>query len=431
MTASEVPGLEPVLEASRPLTERFHASGHRLFLVGGVVRDHLAGRPDPAADLDCTTDARPAEIKAVVGPIAEAMWTQGERFGTIGCVVAGRSYEITTHRAESYDPGSRKPTVVFGDRIADDLARRDFTVNAMAVDLADGRLVDPHLGRSDLVSRTLRTPLDPSVSFTDDPLRMLRAARFVAGHGLTPVPELVRSVMVLGDRLAIVSVERVRDELEKLLLLAEPAPGLAFLAEVGLWERILPEPPATEVDVLGRLVGAVMARAAERWAALFVGRESVARERLAALRPSKSLLAEVDNLLSALEGFGPPATIAAELLRRRVHDPRPPGHDLDRELAFARAVRRGLGEPTDALDRFEHALHELRRHEDIESLSPPFDGEAVMAGLELEPGPEVGRALELAWDLVFERGPLSAAEAWPLLRARWGAAAGAETRGDR
>ena len=180
---------------------------------------------------------------------ADAVWTQGERFGTIGVKRGERSFEITTHRAEAYQPDSRKPAVVYSDAIEADLSRRDFTVNAMALTLPDPELVDPFDGSSDLlVHRRLRTPLSPDESFTDDPLRMLRAARFIAGYGLTPEPELVDAVRRLRHRLEIVSAERIRDELDKLIVVDDPTAGLWFLYETGLFDEFMPEIPGLRLE---------------------------------------------------------------------------------------------------------------------------------------------------------------------------------------
>jgi poly(A) polymerase len=235
---------EPVLRELSPLAERFHAAGHRLYLVGGTVRDLLVDSGKTDFDLDLTTDARPPEIKACLEGWADAIWTQGEKFGTIGAhkvnpeTGATRPYEITTFRAEAYTDDSRKPQVVFADEIEADLARRDFTVNAMALELtgddsgaaaAMPTLVDPFHGARDLATKTLRTPLGPEVSFSDDPLRMLRAARFIARYQLQPTVELVAAVKEMSNRLEIVSAERVRDELDKLMVVDHPTAGLWFL----------------------------------------------------------------------------------------------------------------------------------------------------------------------------------------------------------
>ena len=216
----------PLVEATAGLAERFSAAGRSLYLVGGSVRDALIEAPgshpgpgDADFDFDLTTDARPDEIEALVAGWADAVWTPGKRFGTIGARHAGRRYEITTHRAEAYRPDSRKPDVTFGDDVERDLSRRDFTVNAMALALPAMTLVDPFNGIADLAAGRLRTPLEPDVSFGDDPLRMLRAARFSAGYGLKPDPALVDAVRRGHHRLDIVSAERIRDELDKLVVL--------------------------------------------------------------------------------------------------------------------------------------------------------------------------------------------------------------------
>ncbi|HEV2069871.1 MAG TPA: CCA tRNA nucleotidyltransferase, partial [Acidimicrobiales bacterium] len=222
--------LAPVLDEVRPLAERLAAGGHRAYLVGGTVRDLLLGRDLESVDFDLTTDARPDDIEQVVRGWADAVWTQGKRFGTIGCRKDGRDFEITTHRAEAYRPDSRKPDVRFADAVEADLSRRDFTVNAMALRVGptageagdEPQLVDPFGGATDLAAGRLRTPLSPGESFTDDPLRMLRAARFIAAHGLAPEPELVETVRHLHPRLEVVSAERIRDELDKLLVVERP-----------------------------------------------------------------------------------------------------------------------------------------------------------------------------------------------------------------
>ncbi|MBA3266877.1 MAG: CCA tRNA nucleotidyltransferase, partial [Acidimicrobiia bacterium] len=238
----------PLLDEIQPLAARFTAIGHRIYLVGGSVRDAILGRPLDEIDLDFTTDARPDAIQRIVGPWADAVWTQGKRFGTIGAARGGREYEITTHRAEAYAPDSRKPEVAFADAVEVDLSRRDFTVNAMALSLPDLDLVDPFGGVADLSALRLRTPLAPEDSFGDDPLRMLRAARFIAGYDLVPEPELVAAVRSMRSRMEIVSPERIRDELDKLLVVKVPSPGLWFLVETGLAEEFLPEIPALGLE---------------------------------------------------------------------------------------------------------------------------------------------------------------------------------------
>ena len=196
----------PVLAELAEVSELFRAADKRLYLVGGTVRDLLGGHASTAIDFDATTNARPDEIKRLLSGWADAIWTQGEKFGTIGARKGDRVYEITTHRAEAYHPDTRKPDVEFSDAIEIDLSRRDFTINAMALELTSDSptLVDPFNGASDLMTRTLRTPLDPDISFSDDPLRMIRAARFIARFNMNPVPELVEAVKQYKDRLEIV-----------------------------------------------------------------------------------------------------------------------------------------------------------------------------------------------------------------------------------
>ena len=415
MTAASADALSAALEASSGLARLFGAAGHRLYLVGGVVREAFAGRFVAGADLDCTTDARPAMVRRIVAGAATSLWTQGERFGTIGCVVDGQAFEITTHRAECYDPHSRKPVVAFGDDVEQDLARRDFTVNAMAVDTADGRLLDPHGGRQDLAARLLRTPLDPAVSFGDDPLRMLRAARFVASHGLDPDDAVVASVRAMGERLQIVSVERVRDEFEKLLLLDTPSEGLHFLFRTGLIEQVLPRVAGRDPAALGRVAAAVPAEPASRWASLFVQDPAEAAEsQLRGLRCSTPLTLAAAGLLKAREMLQQAGTGPAAVRRLVFACPVP----VDAALEFASAVAAATGEPEEPLRGFASALHELRRREDVDDPVLPVDGHGVMAALGLEPGPEVGRALAFLRELTFDEGPLSRVEAVDALR-RW------------
>jgi poly(A) polymerase len=239
----------PVLEESQPLTDRFRGAGHRLFLVGGTVRDLILGAESDGVsgeiDFDFTTDARPDEIKRALSGWADSVWTQGERFGTIGAARDGRRYEITTHRAEAYHPDSRKPDVAFSDDIAADLSRRDFTINAMALELTSPTptLVDPFHGAEDLARHVLRTPIGPDESFSDDPLRMLRAARFIARHRMEPEPGLTEAVTAMADRLSIVSAERIRDELDKLMVTPHPSAGLWFCVDTGPRRPFLPELP--------------------------------------------------------------------------------------------------------------------------------------------------------------------------------------------
>ena len=415
MTRPPPEALAAALSAASGLAQLFAAAGHRLYLVGGVVREAASGRFLSGADLDCTTDARPATVRRIVSGAATSLWTQGERFGTIGCVVDGQAFEITTHRAERYEMHSRKPVVVFGDDVTEDLARRDFTVNAMAVDTADGSLLDPHGGRDDLMAGVLRTPLDPSVSFGDDPLRMLRAARFIASHGLVPDDALLDAVRAMGDRLGIVSVERVRDEFEKLLLLDDPSDGFRFLFHTGLIERVLGDLARHDPTELGRLAASVAAEPAARWASLFVRESAEATAAcLRGLRCSTALTSAAAGLVEARAQLATTGSSPSQV-RRLVYGC---AVGVDAALAFARATAVASREPRRGLDAFAETLAKLRQSEDVDNFALPVDGGDVMAVLGLEPGPEVGRVLSFLRELTFEEGPMSKAEAMEAMRRR-------------
>ena len=243
---SAVAELMRIAPVADDLGRRFAAAGHRLYLVGGSVRDALLGRLGD--DLDFATDALPDEVLAVVSGWGTT-WDTGRAFGTNGVARGGVRCEITTFRAESYDPASRKPEVVYGDSLDTDLVRRDFTVNAMAVALPDHEFVDPHGGLRDLAQGVLRTPGTPEESFGDDPLRMMRAARFASQLGFTPVPEVVAAMAGMAERLQIVSAERVQGELSKLLLGRDPVRGLMLMVDTGLAEQVLPELPAMRLAI--------------------------------------------------------------------------------------------------------------------------------------------------------------------------------------
>lgn len=449
--------VQPLLDETRPLAERFAAAGHRLYLVGGIVRDLLLGRElGEPLDLDFTTDATPAETKAILDGWADALWTQGERFGTIGAKVQGRTLEITTHRAEAYDPESRKPDVEFSTDITSDLSRRDFTVNSMALALPEPELIDPFGGAADLAAGVLRTPLAPDVSFSDDPLRMLRAARFVAGYGLVPEPALVEAVEAMAERIDIVSRERVRDELDKLLVVEDPSAGLWFLVDTGLMERFLPELPAMRLeqdpihrhkDVLTHTIAVVAKTRPERLvrlAALFhdVGKPGtraigpkgvsfhhhevvgarITRERMRALKYSNDDVQAVSQLVYLhlrFHTYRMGWTDSA--VRRFVRDA---GPLLDELIELTRCDcttrnQRKAEQLARRMDELEARIEELRAQEELAAIRPDLDGKAVMDLLGLPPGPEVGRALDFLLEERLEHGPLAPEEAEARLRAWW------------
>jgi poly(A) polymerase len=459
--------LRPVLDVTLPVAERFVAEGQRVYLVGGTVRDAIAGRPggaepDETVDIDLTTTALPDDIERIVRPLAEAVWTQGKRFGTIGAMISGRRFEITTHRAEAYDPDSRKPEVAFGDSVVDDLSRRDFTVNAMALSLPALDMVDPFDGLADLAARLLRTPLDPGVSFSDDPLRMLRAARFIAGYDLVPDETLLASISELRDRLAIVSAERIREELDKLIVLPSPSAGLWFLVRTGLAELFLPELPALELqqdpvhrhkDVLAHTIAVVEKTSPDkilRLAALFhdvgkprtrhVGPDGVSfhhhdvvgarmtRERMTALRYPSVEIDQVSELVRLHLRFHTYALGWTDSAVRRYV--REAGDLLDRlnELTRCDCTTRNADKAralNKRMDELEERVGVLREREELDSIRPELDGVAVMAELGLKPGPEVGEALRFLLQVRLDEGLVGDEEIRRRLHEWWeGRAAG-------
>ena len=459
----------PVLQEMEPLAAAFRQAGHRLYLVGGTVRDLLLGdeaQPLDQMDFDSTTTALPEETKKIVAPLADAVWTQGERFGTIGLRIGQRIHEITTHRAEAYDPDSRKPEVRYSTDITQDLSRRDFTINAMALELTadEPTLVDPFGGAADLMTRTLRTPLSPEESFSDDPLRMMRAARFVAQLQVTPDPALVAAVSEMGGRMSIVSMERVRAELDKLMTADHPAPGLWFLIDTGLVDTFFPEirmmrleqdPIHRHKDVLTHTIAVVENVRPDahpdfdfrltRLAALFhdIGKPKtrgyrngkgvtfhhhevvgarMTRDRMRALKyPNEDVQAvtELVNLHLRFHTYQMGWTDSA--VRRYVRDAGPLLNELNvltrcdcttrNEKKAAVLARR--------MDELESRIADLGAKEELASLRPEIDGTRVMELLGLPAGPAVGAALEFLMDIRLEEGLIGQEEAVARLEAWW------------
>ncbi len=405
--------LPAVAEEVKPLAERFDAVGHRAYLVGGVVRDLWLDRePGEGIDLDLTTDADPATIKRIVDPVADALWLQGERFGTTGARIAGRDYEITTHRSEAYTPDSRKPDVAFATAVETDLSRRDFTVNAMAIRVPSLELIDPFGGADDLATARLATPLDPEISFVDDPLRMMRAARFAAGYALTPAPELVAAMEAFGERLDIVSAERIREELDKLLVLPEPGPGMALLERTGLLGRIAPEIAAATLEVRSRAVVGLAGRADIRLCAYLFGADVEAvRGRLSALRYSNDRRRDTIGTLIAAEQLVSGDVDHDPFVRRWVAAA---GAVSDDAVALVAAlVDDGLA----LAERFRARAVEM--HDDLADLDGPLSGSEVIEVLGVDQGPDIGRALAHLQELRFELGPMSPADAKSHLDRWW------------
>jgi poly(A) polymerase len=472
----------PVLAEIAPLAERFAASGHRLYLVGGPVRDLLVGDGGVHQDLDFTTDARPAEIKQMLAGWADALWTQGEKFGTIGAKQGDRTYEITTFRAESYADDSRKPHVTFADEIETDLSRRDFTLNAMALEvtgLAAGAaptLIDPFGGAADLIGKVLRTPLGPEISFSDDPLRMLRAARFIARLELTPTPELVAAVAALRGRLAIVSPERIRDEFDKLMTLDRPGAGLWFLYDTGLSDEFLPELSAMRLehdpihrhkDVLSHTIAVVenvrplhehASRTDSgarpkfdfrhvRLAALFhdIGKPRtrgylagkgttfhfhdvvgarMTRTRLRALRYSNDDVEAISKLVELhlrFHTFRLGWTDSA--VRRYVRDAGDLLHELNVLTRCDCTTRnaRKAAELSKRMDELEQRIGELAAAEELAAIRPELDGVQVMELLGIGPGRAVGEALDFLLEIRLDEGMLGDEAITTRLREWWAA----------
>jgi poly(A) polymerase len=451
------PRLAPYLEESTPLMElarRFGEAGHSLYIVGGWLRDVFSGRELDGNDTDLATDARPDTITALLDGWAESLWLQGKRFGTVGARHGDLSVEITTFRAEVYHSESRKPEVEFGDDIETDLSRRDFTVNAMALALPQLDFVDPFDGLADLAARRLRTPLAPDVSFLDDPLRMLRAARFTASLGFEPDADVVAAIERHRGRLEIVSAERIRDELDKLLIVPDPQPGLWLLSRTGLSDEFLPELNAMQLeqdpihrhkDVLAHTIAVVANTRPElrvRLAALLhdIGKPRtrgyasggvtfhhhevvgarMARERLVALRYSNDLTDDVVALVALhlrFHTYRMGWTDSA--VRRYVRDAGPLLDDLNhltrcdcttRNQKKAAALSRRM-------DELEARIAELREEEELAKIRPPLDGRQVMDILGVAPGAIVGKALAFLLEERLERGPISEDDARKLLLA--------------
>jgi poly(A) polymerase len=447
----------PYVEATEELARRFAGAGKTLFLVGGSVRDALfPGAADKGSDFDLTTDARPDEIERLVRGWADDVWTQGARFGTIGCRKGSRVYEITTHRAEAYVPDSRKPEVTFGDDIEVDLSRRDFTINALALRLPDMELIDPFDGLGDLAAGRLRTPLDPEVSFADDPLRMLRAARFAARFSLEPDPALTEAVRHMHGRLSIVSAERIRDELDKMIMLDVPSKALWFVVRTGLADEFFPELPAMALeqdpihrhkDVLAHTLAVVDKTSKNRLlrlAALFhdIGKPRtrtisdggvsfhhhevvgarMTRTRMEALRYPSS---DVDTVVRLVELHLRFHTYRLgwtdKAVRRYVRDAGP-YLDMLNELTRCDCTTRNASKAralARRMDELEARIAELRAQEELDSLRPDLDGNQVMQVLDLKPGRAVGEAMQFLMDLRLDEGPLGEEEAARRLREWW------------
>ncbi|MDN3255633.1 CCA tRNA nucleotidyltransferase [Streptomyces mutabilis] len=466
---SELLRVAPVAD---DLARRFQEAGFSLALVGGSVRDALLGRL--GNDLDFTTDARPQDVLKIMKPWADAVWDVGIAFGTVGAQKAARvgdadrtwQIEVTTYRSEAYDRTSRKPEVSYGDSIEDDLVRRDFTVNAMAVALPEKEFIDPHGGLEDLAARVLRTPGTPEESFSDDPLRMMRAARFAAQLDFEVAPEVVKAMTDMAGRIDIVSAERVRDELNKLILSPHPRKGLSLLVETGLAEHVLPELPALRLerdehhrhkDVYDHtLIVLEQAMALEtegpdltlRLAALLhdIGKPRTRRfekdgrvsfhhhevvgakmtkRRMTALKYSNELVKDVSRLVELhlrFHGYGT-GEWTDSAVRRYVRDAGPlldRLHKLTRSDCTTRNKRKASA-LSRAYDGLEERIAQLKEQEELDAIRPDLDGNQVMEILGISPGPAVGQAYKHLLELRLENGPMEHDAAVAALKEWWAA----------
>jgi poly(A) polymerase len=431
---------------AKELGDRFQAAGHELYLVGGAVRDLVTGRLAPGVDQDLATDASPAETSRLLRGWADALYLVGVKFGTVGARRHGDLFEITTFREERYPEDERKPAVTFAKDIQTDLSRRDFTINAMAVRLPDGEFVDPFEGVKHLAAKRLDTPLDPEVAFADDPLRMLRAARFVSQLGVTPAPRVLEAISRMRERLQIVSSERVRDELDKLLTGGSAGAGLSVLVDSGLADEFLEQDPVhRHKDVLRHTLAVVERLEPDpvlRLAGLLhdVGKPStreitpdgvsfhhhevvgarMAEQRLRELRYPNSTVEDVRTLVELhlrFHGYGEGWTDAA--VRRYVRDAGPLLDKLN-QLTRADCTTRDPKRAerfAELQDDLEERIARLAEQENLDAMRPTLDGRQVMERLGLEPGPVVGEALAYLMDVRMERGEIPEDEGYELLDA--------------
>ena len=450
------------------LGEVFEDAGEEIALVGGPVRDAFLGVAPH--DFDLTTSARPERTEELLGRWGDTTWDVGREFGTIGARKGGLVVEVTTYRTDSYDIGSRKPEVTYGDSLEGDLTRRDFTVNAMAMRLPGMVLVDPHHGLEDLAAARLRTPVTAEQSFDDDPLRIMRAARFAAQLGIDVDEDVMDAMGAMAHRLGIVSAERIRSELERLIVSPLPRRGLELMVHTGVCDVVLPEFSALvdtrdehnrHKDVYEHTLTVLdQAMALEtgpegpvpapdfvlRFAAIMhdVGKPDtrrfepggtvsfhhhevvgakLTRRRMKALRFDRRTTDAVVLLVRLhlrFHGYGE-AAWTDSAVRRYVTDA---GEQLERLNRLTRADcttrnRRKAMQLSAAYDDLEARIADLRDREELDSIRPDLDGDQIMGILGIGPGREVGAARKFLLELRMERGPLGAEAAEQELRRWW------------
>jgi poly(A) polymerase len=448
------------------LAELFVAQGHALYLVGGTVRDAFLGRS--GGDQDYATDASPEETLAIVKPVAESVWLQGFKFGTVGARIGGVDMEITTFRTERYEPDSRHPAVEFTRDIEVDLSRRDFTINAMAVRLPEKSAIDPFNGLEDLKAKLIRTPIEPDASFDDDPLRMLRAFRFASQLEFKIAPDVLGSISRLKHKLATISAERIRDELSRLVIGRAPAMALRAADGTGITDLFLPElsglkleqdPVHKHKDVFQHTL-AVMERADPvlelRLAALLhdIGKPKtrridpdggvsfhhhevvgadMARERLRALRYPNEVVTTVETIIRLHHRFHTYRLGWTDsAVRRYVRDAGPLLEKLN-ALVRADCTTRNAAKAkrlSERMDELEERIGELASQEELHRMRPDLDGTQIAAYLGVPPSREVGEARQFLLDARVEDGPLGTEEAYRRLD-EWARARGIEPAGER
>jgi poly(A) polymerase len=463
--AAQLAPLESLLTS---LGNRFQEEEYELSLVGGPVRDAFLGRLGQTPDLDFTTNARPEQILALLEGFAETTWDVGIRFGTVGARIGGQECEITTYRSEHYDPDSRKPEVNFGESLLGDLGRRDFTINAMALRLPELTLVDEFDGIHDLAAGIIRTPNSPQMSFTDDPLRMMRAARFAAQLDFSIDGPTLQAMVEMHERITIVSIERCQVEFMKIVMSDHPRLGLKLLVDTGVAEYVFPELPGMRLttdehlqhkDVyehsLTVLDQAIVLETTHepvsgpdpvlRLSALFHdigkprtrkfddGRVSfhhhevvgarMTRKRMKEMRFSNDMIDDVAKLVELhlrFHGYGS-GDWTDSAVRRYVRDAGPllvRLHKLTRADCTTRNKKRATALQK-TYDMLEERISVLLEQEELDSLRPDLDGAAIMRLLDIPAGPQVGQAYRFLMELRLDRGPLGEEEATQELLAWW------------
>jgi poly(A) polymerase len=440
-------------KAAVDLARAFRAAGFRLALVGGPVRDALLGRS--GNDLDFTTDARPEESMKILKGWTDATWDTGIAYGTVAGKKGDVTAEITTFRKDSYSEKSRKPEVEYGDSLEGDLRRRDFTVNAMALEIGEkeNTFVDPFGGLKDIVAKKIRTPISAEELFSEDPLRMMRAARFAAQLGFEVDDEVISAIKAMKERLTIISAERIRDEFVKTLMSADPRRGLILMVESGLCEFFLPELPTLRLEIdehhrhkdvyehslivleqaiemeerLGgpnltiRLAALLHDIGKPKTRALIEGGgvsfhhhevvgSKMTKKRLKELRFDRETIDDVSTLVALhlrFHGYGS-GEWTDSAVRRYVRDA---GdllvhlHVLTRADCTTRNVRKAQALAA-TYDQLESRIEQLAQEEELAAIRPDLNGNEIIEILGIKPGPLVGKAYDYLLELRMEHGPL-------------------------